>query len=521
MKKVLSFVLVFAALFLFAGCEFLGGGEQGGNQGENQGGNQGGNTSGLTCAEDPTLEICSYPETWTWNYNRKEFDGKGMAIVIYHGAPEELDPFNDDFFGERQKEKQELLNTIEAEYNIDIQIKPYPAEAPWGPARVAWLNNNFASGNVQGDIYAISSDWIPTLVSGGSIAVLSNHITGEGLFKELNYTQSTVKNHQYSLGSNVYGYSSDKTHADTFLYYNQTLVHEFGLEDPAKLWNNGQWDWSTFYAYLQTAQNAFDLGIGEDDSKIYAFGGFVNDVAHGMLAARGGKLIDPDAKLVLFTNTLTLDTYNDLRSIWQADMWAKDSTTAEVSQSFCTGNQLFTTGKLWFLSSKLRFNNEEITFEISAVPYPTADGDAANRQTYLIPIAADSGYAIRPVENGENGINTTILLNIIDDLTRGIKPQFSVKGMTDRDAYVAFLHQIIESETSVDAIMSVEDNVDMHGYTDYMDLISMQLGNGSYWPGSEFCTYGFKLVTSDEDPRLTLEAYNKEYQDKLNEILNE
>ena len=519
MKKVLSFVLVFAALFLFAGCEFLGGGEQGGNQGENQGGNQGGNTSGLTCAEDPTLEICSYPETWTWNYNRKEFDGKGMAIVIYHGAPEELDPFNDDFFGERQKEKQELLNTIEAEYNIDIQIKPYPAEAAWGPERAAWLNNNVASDNIQGDIYYISSDWIPTLAYGGSIAVLSNHRTGEGLFKELNYTQSTEKNKQYSLGNNVYGYSAGETHADAFLYYNQTLVDQFGLQDPATLWNNGQWDWSTFYAYLETAQSAFDAATGEYESKIYAFGGFVNDVARGMLAARGGKLIDPDSKLVLFTNALTLGTYNDLRSIWQNDMWAKDSTAADVSSSFLSGRQLFSTGKLWFLSSEQRFKNEQITFEISAVPYPTADGDAAYRQTYLIPMGADSGYAIRPVENGENGLNTFVLLNILDDFLRSSESTTS-DALSERDLYILSLQKYISSQQSIDAIMSVEDNVGMYGYTDYMDILSIQLGNGSHWYGSGFCTWGLRLVTSDEDPRLILDAYKMEYQNKLNEILN-
>ena len=236
-----------------------------------------------------------------------------------------------------------------------------------------------------------------------------------------------------------------------------------------------------------------------------------------MLAARGGKLIDLDAKLALFTTPLTLDTYNDLRSIWQADMWAKDSTSADVSESFRAGNQLFTTGELWFLSSEQRFKNDQITFKISAVPYPTADGDAATRSSYLIPMGADSGYAIRPIENGQNGINTTILLNIIDDLTRGIKPQFSAEPMTDREAHVEFLQQRIKSKASVDAIMSVEDNVGMYGYTDYMDIISKLLGNGSYWPGSRF----YELVTSDEDPRVTLEAYNREYQDKLNEILNE
>ena len=516
MKKFWQFLLICIFGLALVAC---GGGTTGG-------GNGGEDTppvvtpDGKTCAEDPNLEICSDPETWTWNYNRTDFDGKGMTIVIYHGAPEELDPFNNEYTGERQKEKQAVLTTIELAYNVDIEIKAFPDDAPWGPSRVAWLNNNVASGNVQGDIYAISSDWIPTLVSGGSIALLSNRKSGEGLFKELNYEQSAEKNYQYSIGNNVYGYSAGGTHADAFLYYNQSLVDQYGLQDPATLWNEGKWDWSTFYAYLQTAQTAFDSAVtGEDQAKIYAFGGFVNDIARGMLAARGGKLIDPDSKLVLFMNPLTIETYTDLRSIWQADMWAKDSTSADVSESFRAGNQLFAHGGLWFLSSEQRFKNDQITFKISAVPYPTADGDAAARDKYLIPMGADSGYAIRPVENGQNGISTAILLNIIDDLTRGIRPQFSAEEMTDREAYVAFLQQRIESQASVDAIMSVEDNISDYAFTDYMDVVSKSVGNGSDWQGSGFATWGMSLVTSDEDPQVKLDAYMKEYQDKLNEIL--
>ena len=519
MKKFWQFLLICIFGLALVAC---GGGTTGGteNPGTDPGTNPGTDPN-LTCAEDPTLEICSNPETWTWNYNRTDFDGKGMTIVIYHGAPEELDPFNNEYSGERQKEKQAVLTTIELAYNVDIEIKAFPDDAPWGPSRVAWLNNNVASGNVQGDIYAISSDWVPSLVSGGSIALLNNRKNGEGLFAELNYEQTTEKNRQYSIGNNVYGYSAGESHADAFLYYNQSLVDQFGLEDPATLWNEGRWDFSTFYQYLLTAQNAFDSAVtGEDQAKIYAFGGFVNDIARGMLAARGGKLIDPDTKTVLFTSTLVLETYRDLRAIWQADMWATDSTSADVSESFRAGNQLFAHGGLWFLSSEQRFKNDQITFKISAVPYPTADGDAKERSTYLIPMGADSGYAIRPIENGQNGISSLILLNMIDDLTRGIKPQFSAEDMTDREAYVAFLQQRIESKASVDAIMSVEDNISDYAFTDYMDVVSKSVGNGSDWQGSGFATWGMSLVTGDEEPQVKLGSYKNEYQNKLNEILN-
>ena len=48
-----------------------------------------------------------------------------------------------------------------------------------------------------------------------------------------------------SIDNKIYGYSNEKIHADFFLYYNQDLIEEYNLEDPATLWNNGEWDWHT------------------------------------------------------------------------------------------------------------------------------------------------------------------------------------------------------------------------------------------------------------------------------------
>ena len=475
----------------------------------------------ISCAEDPTQEICYDPETWTWNYNRTEFDGKGMTVVIYHDNPAELDPFDSNYIGDRQKERQALLNTIEIEYNIDIEIKHYPDEAVWGPSRVEWLINNAQSSNPQGDIYVVHDYWLPSLAYADSIALLHNRKNGVGLFQELNYVQSEEKNKQYSIGNSVYGYSSGEDHADQFLFYNQSLVEQFGLEDPATLWNEGRWDWSTFYSYLQTAQSAFDASLSSDNqAKIYAFGGFVNDIARGMLAARGGKLIDPDSLVVLFRSVLAIDTYSDLREIWQVDMWATDSTSVDVSESFRAGNQLFTHGNLWFLTSERRFKNDQINFEISAVPYPTADGDASTRNKYSIATAPGQCYTIRSIENGQNGISSLVLLNILDDLMRGIKPQFNTANMTEDEIYITYLQQQIENQESVDAIMSVEENLSAYAYIDYMDIVSKAVGNGSDWQGSGFATWGMSLVTSDEDHVGILSSYRDEYQNKLNEILN-
>ena len=476
----------------------------------------------ITCADDITQDKCQDPATWDWEYNRSGFDGKGIQILILSGVPESLDPFRNDYTGDRRGERRAQLNNIQNEYNVQIRFDRYPDSAAWGPDRIAWINNLSAQNIVdQGDVFAISSDWIPSLVSGKSIAELASYSTANGqrggIFGELGYTQTTEKNKLYRIGGKVYGYSYGKVHADAFLYYNQDLVDEYNLEDPATLWNQGKWDWTTFYSYLETAQQAFDAS-GYDE-KTYAFGGAAYEIPEYMLSARGGKFVDVEMQRVLFTNQNTLDLYTDLRKIYNNIGWAPSSITADVSNEFQSGHQLFTHGYLWYLSSAARFKQELITFPISLVPYPTSDGDASAREHYTIPIGSDDGYVFRKVENSTNGLTTQVLVNIIDDYFRGLGPDYSTVGMTEEQVYIAFLQMKIKSAQSIQAIMSVESNVSNYGYIDYLWVLSKAVGNGSDWQRYGFNTWCIGLINRPDDPAIKLAQMQPIYQDKLYEIL--
>ena len=521
MKRFWQFLFLCLIAFVIVGCTTGGGGSEGGGQGG------GGNTpSGETCAHDSTQKKCYDPETWDWEYNRLGFDGKGMEVLVLHGAPEEIDPYAADFKGSRKDEKKKQFYDIAKAYNITLTIKKFPDSAAWGPDRVAWINSLAAAKiTTEGDIFAISSDWVPSLVEGNSIALLEqikyNRTTKQydqvgGIFTQLNYKQENEKNKQYQKANKVYGYSNGKVHADFFLYYNQDLIDKYGLEDPATLWNEGRWDWTTFYNFLVTAQNAFDSDLPEGVDAMYAFGGWGNEVVRGTLAARGGKFIDPDLKKVLFTNATTIKAYNDLRKIKEAGMWS--DARQDVCPNFQNGTQLFQPAYLWFLSSTMRFVGN-CDFEVSVVPYPTADGDGAAKETYTIPMANDSGFAIRNAENDPSGLTNAILFNIIDDMMRGIAPEFSAEQLTDEEAYRVYLSKHIESQQSIEAIMSVENNLSKYGYTDYLDVVSKSVGNGSDWQGDGFYTWGESVFVLSNDPGTILAAHQDNYQTALDKIL--
>lgn len=490
---------------------------------------EGHSSSNLTCAEDPTQAKCGDPATWDWKFNRFEYNGKGAIIKLLHGAPDEIDPESPTFTGKRKEEKQLQLYDIETAYNIDLVIEKFPDAAAWGPDRVAWINGLAQTNTTdKGDIFAIASDWVPSLVEGKSIALLEtvkmNSSTKQydqkgGIFSDLNYTQVQEKIKQYKVGNSVYGYSAGETHADFFLYYNQDLIEEYSLEDPATLWNNGQWDWAKFMEFLRTAQTAFGSA---EETGMYAFGGWVNEVARGALAARGGKFVDLEAELVLFTNQTVVQMYEDLRTIKREGMWA--SATGDVCPGFTAGTQLFQPAQLWFLSSTMRFasadpNNPTCDFEISVVPYPTATGDGMAKEEYTVPMGSDSGYAIRNIASAESGLTAEILLNIVDDLTRGLAPEFSAEDMTDEEAYRLYLKKYITSEQSIEAIMSVENNLSKYGYTDYLDVVSKSLGNGSDWQGEGFYTWGLELLDLEKDVATILSSHQASYQSKLQELI--
>ena len=481
----------------------------------------------VACNINPDSEYCKYVDTWSWQYNQLGFDGKGMKIVIMSGAPEDIDPFNSYYSGERKLDRQKQIVLIEQAYNIDLVIERYPDSAAWGPSRVEWINNNAAAGTLlqQGHIYQINSSWIPTLVKGNSIAELYDVNSKTGIFKSLFYEQNNIINKLSAVGSKVYGYSSDTLHADQFLFYNQNLVEEYNLEDPATLWNKGVWDWTTFKEYLITAQNAFGQAT---DEYMYSFGIAIQDASYPMLGARGAKFIDEETNRVLFTDPAVVQFYNDLREIYYSGMWAPDAKANDVPGSFVQGRLLFTHGYLWFLESEMRFKGQ-CDFPIGVVPYPTSDGYAkpANEilDEYYVPFSETTVYSFPKVENGENGLTTEILVNICHDFCQGLVPEYNENEYSQRDQYIYYLSRIINGpydivEQCITAIMSIEDNIKTYGYIDYMDIVSKSVGGGSAWQGDGFATWCFGLVTSEDfSPEAILQSKQYIYQNCLDEII--
>ena len=86
--------------------------------------------------------------------------------------------------------------------------------------------------------------------------------------------------------------------------------------------------------------------------------------------------------------------------------------------------------------------DSKIDFEISIVPYPRSDDDP-ELKNYQILIPYQEMYAVRNVKDNETGLTSSILFNILDDISNGLKPEATavpsfepVKSMKEYSSYL-------------------------------------------------------------------------------------
>ena len=438
---------------------------------------------------------------WNWDFNQVGFDGKGMNINIAVGLTTEYDPFDANFSGTRKTDRQAHQRALEAAYNVKLNYKQYGDEAAWGPNRVNAIIEGHIQNNRLADIYLLASAWVPTIAKTGAIVPLQEY------FLDYDYEQARPYRQASTYRSQVYGFSPGDPRPDMFMYFNVDLLEAAGLPNPAQLWLDGQWDWSTFMALLAQAKNSPALA-GK-----YPFGGDSAEVVMGMVTSHGYNFINPVNYQLLLASPNVYGIVEKVQSIKSLGYW-EPAPEQTVSSDFKSGNTLFHSGDLWFLGSSMRFSND-ITFEIGAVPYPTRDGDAQDKLFHKLPILGLDTMGIANITSGQNGLNSEILFNILYDLYMGMRP--ANEGMTNDEVYRTYLEGKFDSELYVDAIMSVQEPTKQ--YFELVHVVSMSIGNGSHWTNS---TTGFyplmnRIVynPATQNARVALEAVAQAYRDEL------
>jgi hypothetical protein len=79
--------------------------------------------------------------------------------------------------------------------------------------------------------------------------------------------------------------------AANVLWYNQTMVEQFGLKDPHKTWQEGNWNWNTFESFLKSVP-----ATTPDGKELKAYGQCAADIPYSWALTNGVYHIQIDTK---------------------------------------------------------------------------------------------------------------------------------------------------------------------------------------------------------------------------------
>lgn len=415
----------------------------------------------------------------------------GEEIIILHGAVSEVDPFNEQYSGLYQQEKQDLQRAVEEKYNVQITYKKYPDNAAWGPERVKALINASTAQEPIGHIYAISSNWIADLASAKAIVPITDFDKDYG---SEHFTDSMKTYSRYK--DDLYGFETGKIYNDVGLMYNQDLLDYYGIEDPAKLWNEGKWTWEKFRSTLLDLKEV----LPED---YYPMSGDPGLLAIQMIASNGGTILDPDFYQVTVAGTPAVQALNFLNGLYTTTGVWDPNYGGDSSPAFVGGKVGMHLGELWFVNADNRFGQRD--FVLSYVPLPigkNVDEDLSNYRmasTSASVWALSSGYE-EPAKTG--GITDEFIYRIWTEMQYWI-PEEELDSELEMNIAAKF-----NNTESVEAYLDVKNR---NYYEQILDFVN-GYNSGLY--------DGLKSAIKEGDALSKMESLKESIQTQVNDKLN-
>ncbi|WIF88750.2 extracellular solute-binding protein [Acholeplasma laidlawii] len=519
MKKIFSVLLLLVAMFALVACDNTEGNDK--------------NSATITGATDVTINIgdtfdpmsnvkaedtvdgnittrievsgtvlTNTAGTYTLTYSVEGSDGKVTTvkrvvtvsynhstppteIVIMHGAPYEVDPFDAAFSGSEQQVRQQRQREVEARLNVKIVYKAYPAAAAWGPSRVSAIINASVAGDPLADILWTTSDWTAQLANASAIVPVDQYLTTTGT----NITQEAKDLGKFK--EQLYAFSANKPTVDVGLYFNIELVNDLGIENPAELYNNGEWTWSKFEQWAEAAKA--ELSSVGDDYKV--LGGVRAVYAENMIPLNGGSLINSKSLRVAFAQKEALETYSFIYGLVNKGLFEGSGTYDSGSPLWQSGKVVMHPGSYWFLNAENRWKGLE--FDLGFVPYPSSDTYSGQ---YVSPI---SGVAVYTLSSGLGKDKEALAFQVWNEI------QLWKNDVEFENEFRDTLIKRFNDEASIDAYLSVFDKttLDLTGALG----ISKFAANG--WYGAA------NLATSTGDARAAMDAILATYEDALDSYL--
>ena len=378
----------------------------------------------------------------------------GYEIVIMNAvsALSDDDPFLDTYSNPDKVYKQKAWREIEETYNCKISVVSYPEEAPWGEPRINWIKDKASTNTSQCDLAVISSNYVPELAKTFSAINISEYYRIYGR-KQMDPALKQAGTYHGGLYIASTGTTTTAVNVDIGLYYNYGLLKRLGIEDPAKLFNDGNWNYTGFEKWVHEAQEK----LGDNRR---ALGGQPYYYYYGMTNAAGVQIIDVILNTTNIRSEASRNAMKLMAKLTQdgcvstGNTWG-DKGSYEGNDFFDEG-VLMITGLLWYVGASSRWSSQSLhwegTPEIAYVPFPYPDN--VNKTDTRIGTCGLSVYLYVAGRKYPSGISSEFVYVAMNDLfLRTHKYQNNDETFNAEDFIYNSLKKRISNDASIEAMM--------------------------------------------------------------------
>ena len=313
------------------------------------------------------IEILKEPDPWPCTSGLRGYEIIIMTDDVKNDDPfyyEEIDGIKYEYTNPDKVYKQKAWREVETKYDCKIVVKEYPDNAMWGDERIKWIIDNAKNNKSQFDLGLITTEWIPQFGLADVAVDTSKLYEKYGMNKMLPYLKDAGTYDGKLLIAST-SLNSSNIYANSGLFYNYGWVKELGAEDPARIFNDGNWTYTEFKKWVCDVQ----LKLGENE---FVLQGDPYCYWLGMSNAIGIKVCDSTNLSANIDDTRQLEASNLINELMKLGCVSEE----ETDLSFKTRKALMITGDLQSVKDKDVWSNNmwgEGKTEYGYVPFPYPD----------------------------------------------------------------------------------------------------------------------------------------------------
>jgi len=249
----------------------------------------------------------------------------------------------------------------------------------------------YISGDFKADFYNINSHNLGRLAEAGAIRPITQfmHYLPD-YYYDINTQVGTWK-------GEVYGIWTERINVNMGIYVNLDLINEYGMANPAQLWQDGQWNWQ---ALMDIASSIKENA----PSNIEIFGINNYDLGSYLIGSNGGKTINPLTDMFALDDPRAINALTFGQELKERGyVWtAQDGTDASTRAKFTSGELVFYFGSDWISGDpSILKPGSAVKFTLGMTPFPYGPDVTDIATQYRVPITVGNLWVLRSTATDE------------------------------------------------------------------------------------------------------------------------